>query len=483
MSHLVTSVLVDRPPGDAGAARRRLNAVPRGLAVGIPGDHPAGGRDTYRRGKPVAQVLSHASFAGGRRMRFMGVTMSPLMDKNTHQAITVGGLAEAYFHILPDGALLHTYGLGEPVYVFDSAANAEERGLFTMDPARAGADPTVVGYFVQPTGQKSATICVQPDADPDRANYVAIAAWGGMYAAVVGGGLLPGPAIAAAAAGLVPAPGAGGVLAGSGARPRAVVAADNLATRRAAAIAAARRGAALGGGNAAAAAAAENFDSAQQQSAAFSAVQNFIRRTLGLGGRRSMRSRMTMQGLPKKATQKEMGAHTEVVAYNALVAEASDWLDKEHPALSASEKLAAAHACAAEHAGDEAATALAEIKDLGKQKRGVVPKSQHTENVRVCEEFIAANLDELSDASEAHGRAVESALQEHNAGGAVFLPGGAPAEPGDGVAFLHEDVISHIAEHTEVPVHTVVDCALRAGLVRTRAPSAAAAPTDAGDAA
>ena len=82
MSHLVTSVLVDRTPvdHDAGAARRRLNAVPRGLAVGIPGDHPAGGRDTYRRGKPVAQVLSHASFAGGRRTRFMGVTMSPLMD-------------------------------------------------------------------------------------------------------------------------------------------------------------------------------------------------------------------------------------------------------------------------------------------------------------------------------------------------------------------------------------------------------------------
>ena len=162
MAHLVQSVAVrhvDDNEDNETSLDRRLLTVPRGLAVCA--DVSGGGWRKRKRGPIEALVSPKTKTVGDgtlnkRRHKFMGCSMSPLMRHASDQALTIAGMCEVYF--LP-GQKLNTCTLGTPVYVGNVNNNARNRGRFTTV-ATVPISPKV-GFFVNPTSEKSGMIYVQ----------------------------------------------------------------------------------------------------------------------------------------------------------------------------------------------------------------------------------------------------------------------------------------------------------------------------------
>lgn len=136
MSHNVISVcLTDTNNLDPAF----VLALPRGLAV----CYEPNTSHHFRTAAPAK--ISDGENVG----RFMGVTMSPILNqKQTHQAIVVAGLVEVCFDHKNKDDNTRFRQIGEPVYVSTSTGE-HRRGRFTFKGGNLNSTP--VGYFVQST--------------------------------------------------------------------------------------------------------------------------------------------------------------------------------------------------------------------------------------------------------------------------------------------------------------------------------------------
>ena len=114
---------------------RGMGMIPRGLAAG-----------TMKGKRPNGMKI-----CDNKRCNFVGVTMSPLLSKQSHQTLTVAGMAEVFF---TESDTTKDVPIFSKVYVSSSTT---EPGKFTFSPT---GNP--VGYFIQPTSLKSGTITVHP---------------------------------------------------------------------------------------------------------------------------------------------------------------------------------------------------------------------------------------------------------------------------------------------------------------------------------
>ena len=111
--------------------------IPRGLAVGYEG-----------LSKSNASVLSSS-----KQHQFLGITMSPLMQKNSHQTVVISGMAEVSFNC----SVLQK-SVGTQVYT-SHTKNKTDYGKCCFENSTTNE---LVGYFIQPTSEKTGNVLIHP---------------------------------------------------------------------------------------------------------------------------------------------------------------------------------------------------------------------------------------------------------------------------------------------------------------------------------